>query len=444
MMTAPRVSGWTWWVCIALLFATMLNYMDRQTLSLTATALKAEIHLDDGRYGALEQWFSWAFAAGSILFGFMADRFGPKYLYPAVLVGWSLAGMAAPLATWPSVVDALADAEGSPGSGEFRWLLITRTLLGLFEAGHWPCALLTIRAILSAENRPFGNSILQSGASMGAIATPLVVQLLRHFGFGWQTSFFAIGLLGFLWIPVWFAMIRGIELRSPHNCTTHIPTAGEERIVVSRLIVQIVCLATFITGISLSWQFLRAWLAKFLKESRGYDDATANYFTIVYFIAADLGCLLAGYLVTFWTHKGVDVRSARLRSAALCAGLCALVAVVGHLDAGALLLGVLLLFAAGILGLHPHYYSMVQDLPAKSMGVISGFLAASSWFAVGAMQRQIGNHIKATGSYTEGFWLAAAAPVVALVAMACVPRKATAGASVAGTRGEQSPSEPGQ
>src|SRR5205085_650554 len=112
-----------------------LLYMDRLTLAVTATLLKTTIHLDDGRYGRLEEWFSYAFAAGGVLFGFVADRVGPRRLYPLVLTGWSVAGLATPLAVWPPVRDWLA-TPGEPGSGEFVWLFACRTLLGFFEAGH--------------------------------------------------------------------------------------------------------------------------------------------------------------------------------------------------------------------------------------------------------------------------------------------------------------------
>src|SRR5262249_27094741 len=100
-MSRPHGLSWKWWVGGALLLATMLNYMDRQTLSLTTTQLKGEINLDDDRYGKLEEWFSYAFAAGGIFFGLIADRVGPRRLYPVVLIGWSLAGIASPLANWP-------------------------------------------------------------------------------------------------------------------------------------------------------------------------------------------------------------------------------------------------------------------------------------------------------------------------------------------------------
>src|SRR5262245_31098996 len=114
-MTAGPDRSWKWWVCGGLLLATMLLYMDRLTLAVTATLLKQTIPLDDARYGRLEECFSYAFAFGGILFGFIADRVGPRRLYPIVLAGWSVAGLATPAAVFPAVVDWLGDP-GDPGS----------------------------------------------------------------------------------------------------------------------------------------------------------------------------------------------------------------------------------------------------------------------------------------------------------------------------------------
>ncbi len=413
----PRGPNWKWWVCGTLLLATMLNYMDRQTLSLTATQLKAAlpegIHLDDGRYGTLEKWFSYAFACGGIFFGFVADRIGPRRLYPFVLVGWSLAGIASPAASWPGVVEAFGQP-GDPGSGEFRWLFACRTFLGFCEAGHWPCALLTARNILSDTQRPLGNSILQSGASMGAVLTPLVIQAIRASGLPWQAPFLIIGVGGLLWVPLWFWLIRPTDLRYAPAESTSVA----EPVPLLRLGVQIGALVTIVITISLAWQFQRAWLPKYLKEHHAYSESAANYFTSAYYLVADVGCLFFGGVVSYLTWRGLHVRWARLGSSSLCAALIALSALVPSLEPGPLLLGALVLVGAGALGAHPQYYALAQELPARHMGTVSGLLAATSWFAVGTMQGAIGDHIKSTGSYDLPLILTGLAPLLGLAAMA--------------------------
>jgi len=412
-MTAARGPSWKWWVCAALLLATMLNYMDRQTLSLTATQLKTEIHLDDGRYGHLERWFSYAFATGGIFFGFIADRVGPRRLYPFVLVGWSIAGLASPLAINPRVLEMFASPD-DPGSGEFRWLFLCRTVLGFFEAGHWPCALLTARNVLSAEQRPLGNSILQSGASLGALLTPLVIQAIRATGAPWQAPFLIIGAIGMLWVPMWFALVRRNDL---HYVRVE-KAKDAPPIHVGRVLFQLVVLVTIVVTISLAWQFQRAWLPKYLKEYHHYSEATANYFTSGYYIVADLGCLFFGGVVTVLTWRSIHVRWARLVSFTLCTALIALSALVPLLDRGPILLICLVAVGAGALGAHPQYYALVQDLPARHMGVLSGLLAATSWFAVGYMQGAMGDYIQENKSYDLPLVVTGLAPVAGLVAMA--------------------------
>src|SRR5215210_1274040 len=133
--TPSRSKRWRWGVCILLLFATTINYMDRMTLSNTAVRVKGEFVLNNQQYGRIEQGFSWAFAGGSLLFGMLADRINVRFLYPAVLILWSIMGFATGL---------VRDYEG---------LLLCRTLLGLFEAGHWPCALKTVHRILEPPDR---------------------------------------------------------------------------------------------------------------------------------------------------------------------------------------------------------------------------------------------------------------------------------------------------
>ena len=119
---SARGPSWKWLVCGLLLLATMINYMDRLTLNLMASRIKVAFGLDNRDYAQLESAFGSAFALGAIVMGFLADRWNVRWLYPAAVLLWSLAGFATGL------VDG------------FAALLICRFLLGLSEAGNWPCA----------------------------------------------------------------------------------------------------------------------------------------------------------------------------------------------------------------------------------------------------------------------------------------------------------------
>jgi ACS family hexuronate transporter-like MFS transporter len=409
-----------------LLLATLLNYMDRQALAQTATGLKDRFNLHDQRYGQIEAGFSWAFALGSVVFGWLADRFGPRRLYPVVLVGWSLAGIVTPFAADPAVVAHLESPDDEPGAGAFRWLLICRTVLGLFEAGHWPCALITARQVLSPADRAFGNGLLQSGASAGAVLTPLYVLLVRNLGGSWEVVFWTIGAVGLLWVPLWLALVGKGDLDDPPPAPVGraLAEAGvphgppHQPPDVWGFVRRLVVLGLIVTCLGVSWQFIRAWLPKFLKESHHYSETAADLAVAGYYVAADVGCILAGFAVRWLTGRGRSVHAARVWVFAAWAALTALAAAVPWLGGSPwVLVPVLMLVGAGILGLHPIYYALAQDLPARHMGVISGALAAMTWITVGAVQGTLGEHIKATRSYDEGMILAGLAPLVGLAAL---------------------------
>src|SRR4051794_21172507 len=128
--------------------------MDRQALAVTLPTLKQQFHLAESRVGMIEGCFGYAFAVGSLGFGLLADRWGPRWLYPGVLVGWSLAGIATAGAGQPWVTGWLESDGDSPGKGTYRWLLLCRVVLGVFEAGDRARALLAGGAGLPPGSAP--------------------------------------------------------------------------------------------------------------------------------------------------------------------------------------------------------------------------------------------------------------------------------------------------
>jgi ACS family hexuronate transporter-like MFS transporter len=408
-------SAWKWWVCGVLLLATFLNYMDRQALAVTLPELKARYNLHEGRIGFLEMSFGLAFAAGSLLFGWLADRVGPRALYPVVLIGWSVAGVATGFAGDPRLTAPLESPGDEPGQGTYLWLLACRTVLGLFEAGHWPCALIAARRVLTAADRPLGNGILQSGASLGAIVIPLYVLLVKHLGGGWETVFWSVGVGGLLWVPVWLALVRPGDLAADPAPGPAAP-AGPD-LTRGEFLRRLVVLGVIVTCLTVSWQFLRAWLVLFLRDFHGFSEESAAYVTSGYFIAADAGCILVGFVVLRLVRGGLGVHAARVWAFALFCLLTAAAAAVPWLGSGALMVAGLLVAGAGILGLHPLYYALSQELPAKRMGVLSGGLAAGGWVVSAFNQAAVGGYIRAHKSYDLGLVTAGLVPLVGLAAL---------------------------
>jgi ACS family hexuronate transporter-like MFS transporter len=300
-----------WFVCGMLLLALVLNYMDRQTLSLTITAIERQIQLNNAQYGRLEKGFGYAFAIGGLVFGLLADKLSIRWLYPAVLLGWSGAGLATgfadrigqtitPLLRGLIDVDQLAmtklsttltDPETTTNS--YIGFLICRVILGFFEAGQWPCALVTTQRLLAAADRPFGNSILQSGASIGAILTPLVIGLFDPLGgkplaenvvlapeqLGWwRAPYVVIGCLGVLWVFPWLYLVRRIDLsiREPAKNSTQTDKSSSSSYGAT-IVRRLLALVVVVIAINMTWQFFRVWLPKMLEQEHGYTPQQVRW-----------------------------------------------------------------------------------------------------------------------------------------------------------------------
>jgi ACS family hexuronate transporter-like MFS transporter len=403
MTDAPpqRSAVWKWWVCGLLLCASAINYLDRQALANAAHRITTQFQLSQEQYGNLELGFGYAFAGGSLFFGILVDRLAVRWLYPLVLVLWSATGFVTGLVQ---------------GYGE---LLVCRTLLGFFEAGHWPCAIKTTQRLLEPKDRSMGNSVLQSGASLGAIVTPLIMTALMTQELGsWRFAFQAIALVGVLWIVAWFATVREGELAglppqpAPEGQSGNPHDSAWKVILSRRMLVILVVVAL----INTCWQILRAWLPKFLQEGRGYSEEQALCFNSLYFVATDVGCLGAGAL-TLWLHRrGFAVHGARCATFAGCAVLCALTLVVAWLPKGWLLLAGLLVVGAGALGVFPIYHAFTQDLTRHHQGKVTGVAGVAAW-ALSPAQKYFGRLVDQTGSFDLGFALAGCLPLFAFVAL---------------------------
>ncbi|MDB5310954.1 MAG: transporter [Gemmataceae bacterium] len=414
-------SAWKWWVCGVLLLATFLNYMDRQALAVTLPELKREFNLAERRVGQVEGCFGFAFAAGSIAFGLLADRFGPRRLYPLVLAGWSLAGIATGFVGRPEITGLFELPDDESGAGTFRWLLLCRTALGVFEAGHWPCALITAQRLLTAADRPLGNGILQSGAAFASILIPLYAELLESCGWGWPVVFWSVGVGGLLWVPLWLVFVRRGDLDDhpaekialDKTRVPSAPTSPPDRWGFTR---RLVVLGTVVGCLTVSWQFLRAWLPLLL-DFHGYTRLDTRVATSGYFIAAEAGCILAGAAVKLLAKQGWAVHTGRVLMFTGFAGLTAVAVAVPFVGSGAVMIAGLMIAGAGILGLHPLYYALSQELPRRRMGALSGTLAAGGWVVSSVFQILIGARIQETRSYDVGLVIAGLAPVVGLVAL---------------------------
>jgi len=414
LITERRATLRAWGICGLLLLATMLMYMDRQALAQQKSEILGALKLTDEDYGWLETGFGLAFAVGGIVTGFIADRVSPRWLYPAVLTGWSTVGFATGWVT------------------SYNELLVCRVLLGFFEAGHWPCALVTSQRLLSRRDRPLGNSILQSGASLGAIATPIVVLLLTsNSAESWRLPFRVIGAIGVFWVVAWLAVIRPKDLELNLSALPALGAIEEpsgsgapaedsmtksstgRRSFVRRFLALVVVVIT----INLCWQYFRAWMPGMLRDAYGYSRKEVQYFSVAYYLAADFGCLAIGFLVKWLAGRGFTVHGARMATFLACSLLTALSVLAAVLPGSWLFLATLVVIGFGSLGQFPVYYAFSQELSARRMGRVTGTLSFITWTSTALINVPIGRWIHRTHSYSEVTFLAGLVPLLGFLAL---------------------------
>ena len=425
--SSERSPIWVWWVCGLLLLASTINYMDRQTLSNTSKRITDEFQLSEQQYGNLELAFGLAFAAGATVFGIIADKVSVRWLYPTVLLLWSAMGFAT------GFVET------------YLGLLMCRLFLGLFEAGHWPCALKTTQRLLPPDKRTLGNSVLQSGTAIGAIITPLIMQqMLTPERGSWRPVFQILGAVGVVWVVLWIVSVRGRDLSgdapkseptddangssdgaaSPSD-RTHEPDASLLDAIFSR---KFATLLIVVISINACWHLFRVWLPKFLQQGRGYSETEMLNFIFWFNVMTDVGCISAGVLTAMLNHRGWTVHGSRLLVFGICSGLVAMGGLIPWLPQGNALLTILLLVGAGALGLFPCYYSLSEELTRTHQGKVSGLLGTVAWLTSAPLHKLFGRWIDKSGSFDLGLSLASLTPLVAFAALAILwPRAAKPG-----------------
>lgn len=402
----PPASPWRWWVCILLFLATTMNYMDRIALNQMAVRIQKSLNFDDERYSRLESGFSFSFAIGAILAGIIVDKFSVRWIYPLMVIGWSAAG----------VMTGFANG--------FWWLFGCRVALGLFEAGNWPCGLRTTRMILRPEERSFGNSLFQSGTAIGAIVTPMLILWLlgiadaeagqKDHPDSWKLPFKAIGCIGAVWVLLWFISVPK-RMFDPANGPGAASDAGATHFREVLHDRRFWALLATTVAINICWHTYRAWLPKYLQQSRGFTEAQMSSFTTWYYLTADIGSWTIGLLTLVIIRKGCPAHLARLLVMGACAGLALVSLAVPFLPTGWALTAGALVYAFAALGLFPTYYSLSQELSAAHQGKVSGSLGACAHMILALVVYPIqGYVVKNTKSFDEVLAVAGVFPLLAL------------------------------
>ena len=358
-----RTVGLRWWIAALIFLATLINFVNRLTVSILAPVITTRLHLSATQFASITNSFLIAYTASQALSGRLYDRIGNRRGFSLSIVVWSLASMLHAFATG------------------LLSLSVLRFVLGLGEAGNWPGAAKVIAEWFPARERALGMAIFNSGTSLGSvIAPPLIVALEQRFG--WQAAFLALGATGFAWLVLWLAFyhppgqhpaISSAELAwiRADRAQEAGAAPGWKALLRYRQTWAIV-LARFCAD-PVWWLYI-TWLPLYLFQVHGFNLKQIGQFAWVPYVAADAGSLFGGWASGALIARGWSADRAR-KSVILIGMLCMS---AGLLASGTRSASAALAVIAVVLFGFQTWINNVQTLPSdwfpeSAVGSVAGF-----------------------------------------------------------------------
>ena len=295
------VRGLRWWMVALVFLATLINFIDRLTISVLAPVITTQLGLTNLQFASVATSFLVAYALSQGLSGKLYDRIGTKRGFTISVLIWSIAA------------SAHAFARGLIS------LSCLRFVLGLGEAGNWPGAAKLIAEWFPARERAFAMGIFNSGVAVGNILAPPLIIFLQ-IRFGWQTAFLVTGGLGFLWLALWLRFYETPErhtglgpeeyklIKEGQGQLTDRSAIGWIQLLRYRQVWAIL-LSRFVTD-PVWWLYI-TWLPLYLYNARGFSLKQIGMFAWLPFVAADAGSLGGGWLSGRLIAQGWSTNNAR-------------------------------------------------------------------------------------------------------------------------------------
>lgn len=375
-----RVSKLRWAILAMLFAATVLNYVDRQTLSILASQVQKDLGIDDAGYARIVQYFLIAYALSYLFAGWVTDKLGAKVTLALFLGWWSLANMAT---GWVRNASQLGFA---------------RMMLGIGEPGVYTAGPKAVAEHFPPEERGFAFGIYTAGAMVGAtIAPPLIAWLSLKYG--WRSAFVITGAAGFVWLAVWWFVYRTPEGAEPARTKEPIqwgPILRDRSVwglALARLIADPV------------WYFYLFWFPKYLTDERGMTLIQVASLAWIVYLAADIGSIGGGWFSGRLIRSGIAPQRSRI----IAMGCAAVLAPIGmtialHMGTAATLaIGALVAFAHLVFQINIGAL-VVDRFPMRHVATVFGLIAAGS--ALGGFgSTYVVGQIASTGAYDWVFIL---------------------------------------
>lgn len=294
-MQRNTIKGLRWWIIGLIMLGTIFNYLARSSLSVAAPTLTEKLHMTTQQYSYVVAAFQGAYTVMQPVAGYILDFVGLKIGFAIFAIAWAASNMLHGLATgWTS-------------------LAFFRGLLGMSEAAIFPAGMKAISQWFPAKERSIATGWLNTGTSIGAmLAPPLVVYCILSFN--WQTAFVVTGATALIWVALWLVFFRKPEdhpnLSSDERQyildgqERRDPNAGARpswRHVLSTRRFWGIAIPRFLA--EPAWQTFNFWIPLYLFSVRHMNLKEIALFGWMPFLAADLGCVLGGYLAPFFMRR---------------------------------------------------------------------------------------------------------------------------------------------
>lgn len=360
-----KVRNIRWWIAGLLFLSTVINYVDRQTLSIVAPQLTKELGLSALEYSYILNAFLVAYTLMYLGSGILVDRWGTRKALGAFVGWWSISNM------------LHAFAHNAMQLGFFR------LLLGLGEPGNFMAAARAISEWYTPKERAFVNGLVQAGASVGAvIAPPVVVWLLK--AYDWRTAFVITGALGLFWLAAWMWLYR-LPKEHPHitaeelslleaNQPKHPPAKVPWRSLLGYRQTWGLLLGRFFSDPV--WWFYLFWLPKFLADKRGFSMEQIGMLAWLPYLTADLGSVTGGILSGALVNRKWEVLRARATGMWPFALLMPLSILIPYAQSDTVVLGIICVVTFAHMAWKTNIMTITNDIyPTHVVGSLAGIVA---------------------------------------------------------------------
>jgi len=386
------------WLIAALLFlATVINYVDRQTLSVLAATVSRELGLSNVEYSNVLTAFLAPYTFMYVLAGWLVDRWGSRFSL-AVFMGW-----------WSAANALHALARGALSLGVFRFLL------GLGESGNFLAAAKATSEWFPPKERALANGLVNAAASTGAILAPPLIAFVTHL-VGWRGAFVVTGLSGFVWMAAWWLLN---STKAPFGEDLKKGTVSYAALWRARQSWGLLLARVFADPV---WWFYLFWLPKYLQEERHFSLTEIALFAWMPYLTADLGSVAGGWLSGLLIRRRMEELRARRLTMAPCALLMPVGILVAYLPSTAAM-AVICLVTFCHMAWKTNLMTMTNDVyPTGVVGSASGVVGLGSGLG-GVLSTPIVGRIVDAFGYTAVFWMMGFLHIVATVLIYATVRR---------------------